>query len=312
MAIELELKLMIQPEHLQAVSDLLDQICSKSNECTIGPTQELMNAYFDTPEERLKHAGVALRIRAVDGRYIQTLKTRGTNRVGMHARGEWEWELQQDLIDLSVLEPAMLPADLKNIDWGMDLVEAFRTDFTRKIWLVTAEKSSMEVVVDKGKVHSPYGSEPICELELELKGGDEEGLYRFAETLAQHIPVQVSTVSKAAKGNRLKNNRIELPKEPSSNATQQLTAYWYDVWLAYWEAMCFMDDPVLLVPVCDAMEHLSTYLPNELSKVLLSVKNHLIQLQGASVDESPALLANQLDIGQVMLSIGRWMNHQQT
>lgn len=311
MATELELKLMIQPEYLQAVSSLLDQICSKSSESSIEPPQELMNAYFDTPDELLKKAGIALRIRAVNGRYIQTLKTRGSSRVGMHARGEWEWDLPQDSIDLSLLDVQMLPASLQNVAWGSELVEVFRTDFTRKIWLIVDGDSTMEVVVDQGKVHSNYGHDPICELELELKDGPEKGLYNFAMQLAKKVPMQVSTVSKAAKGNRLKHNRIELPNEPEENAsTWELTAYWYEVWLVYWEAMCFMDDPVLRVPVCDAMTHLSDYLPEKLRIPLLDVKNDLIQRQNLSVNESPLILAQQTNVGQSMLTIGYWLNQQ--
>ncbi len=79
MATELELKLMVQSEYLKSASDFLDGICRLSD--TDGqsrqPTLTLMNAYFDTEEASLMQAGMALRIRAVNDQFIQTVKPAG-------------------------------------------------------------------------------------------------------------------------------------------------------------------------------------------------------------------------------------------
>lgn len=311
MATELELKLMIQPDFLESASQFLDKFCAQSEGSSAHPTLTLMNGYFDTADELLMKSGVALRIRSMNQRYIQTLKTRGSSRVGMHARGEWEWELKQDALDLSLIDTTLLPSNLQNGRWEKELLEVFRTDFTRQIWLILEGNTTMEVVIDKGEVRSPYGSTPICEIELELKKGDEEGLYNFASALAKQVPVQVSTVSKAAKGNRLKTNRIELPHEPSESASKfDFTLYWYEMWLTYWEAMCFLDDTALLIPVCDAMDHLSAYLPTGLAKEVLALKQELSKELNMSKQESPLLLTEILLVGQVMLNIGHWLSRK--
>jgi len=313
MATELELKLMVQSEYLKSASDFLDGICRLSD--TDGqsrqPTLALMNAYFDTEEASLMQAGVALRIRAVNDQFIQTVKTRGSSRVGMHARGEWEWFLPNDQLDLSLLKEVPLPESLQNMSWGRKLIEVYRTDFERQVWNIVAPETKMEVVCDQGLVTSPYGEDSICELELELKDGSEVGLYDFALQLAEHVPVQVSIVSKAQKGVRLKYGQIEFPKKPLNTTNEiELAAYWYEVWLVYWEAMYFMKDEALMQPLRHSMSQLKICLPNELAHILDSLDNELEQR--LLEDESLLLgsLAGMKSVGLAMLRVGQWLNRQ--
>ena len=313
MAIELELKLMLQPEHLTSVSDFLDGVCAQSE--TDGqsrqPTLSLMNAYFDTDTAILMQGGMALRIRAVNGQFIQTVKTRGSNRVGMHARGEWEWFLPTDRLDLSLLSEVTLPESLQDMAWSRELVEVYRTDFERQVWNIVTEDSKMEVVCDQGWVTSPYGKDAICELELELKEGQEAALYQFALQLAEQVPVQVSLVSKAQKGVRLKYGQIEFPDQPSYIANQtELASYWYEVWLVYWEAMHFMQDEALMQPLRHSISQLKACLPNELMQILDNVEHTLEQ--HLRMDEEVVLtkLASMKQIGIAMLKVGQWLNHK--
>lgn len=313
MATELELKLMVQSEYLKSASDFLDQICTLSDneEQSRQPTLSLMNAYFDTEEADLMKAGIAMRIRAVNNKFIQTVKTRGSNRVGMHARGEWEWQVPSDKLDFSLLAEVPLPDELKDMSWTNKLVEVYRTDFERQVWNIEAQGSTMEAVCDYGLVTSPYGEDSICELELELKGGSEVGLYYFALKLAQQVPVQVSTVSKAQKGVRLKYGQIEFPEKPLSMESKlELASYWYEVWLVYWEAMHFMQDEALLQPVRHSIEELGKYLPVELQKQLISLD---AQLDECFMEEEQLMIKKLMGItsvGLAMLEVGQWLNKQ--
>ncbi|ETX10608.1 adenylate cyclase [Marinomonas ushuaiensis DSM 15871] len=315
MAIELELKLMLHSKYLKSASDFLDGICSLSetDDQSRQPTLSLMNAYFDTETSTLMQGGMALRIRAVNGAFIQTVKTRGSNRIGMHARGEWEWFLPNEQLDLSLLKDVPLPESLQDMSWRSELIEVYRTDFERQVWNVESQDTKIEAVCDKGLVTSPYGEDSICELELELKSGDEAGLYDFALQLAEHVPVQVSVVSKAQKGVRLKYGRIELPDEPVNLSNEaELAAYWYEVWLVHWEAMHFMEDEVLIQPIRHSMYQLKTYLPNELVQALEGLDNDFDQC--LMEDEALILskLAEMKQTGLVMLKIGQWLNKQKT
>lgn len=313
MATELELKLMLQPEHLTSVSDFLDEVCaqSKTDGQSRQPTLSLMNAYFDTDTASLMQGGMALRIRAVNSQFIQTVKTRGSNRVGMHARGEWEWFLPTDRLDLSLLSEVPLPESLQDMAWSRELVEVYRTDFERQVWNIVTEDSKMEVVCDQGWVTSPYGKDAICELELELKEGQETALYQFALQLAEQVPMQVSLVSKAQKGVRLKYGQIEFPNQPSYIANQtELASYWYEVWLVYWEAMHFMQDEALMQPLRHSISQLKACLPNELMQILDNVEHTLEQ--HLRMDEEVVLtkLASMKQIGIAMLKVGQWLNHK--
>lgn len=311
MATELELKLMIQKDHLNLAYDFLNRTCQEQDDCRAEPSLQLMNGYFDTDNNTLMQSGIALRIRAVNGRYIQTLKTRGSNRIGMHARGEWEWDIKEDVLELERLTNDMLPENLYDRDWTQHLLQVFRTDFERQIWMIQSDNTLMEVVCDQGEVTSPYGKDEISELELELKQGDEIGLYDFASRLAKEVPVQVSTVSKAQKGVRLKNHKMELPDPLAEDASRvEQGAFWYETWLVYWEAMCFYDDAAFLPSVYDAMNKLVGFIHSDLALDLVRLENLMKQEMAQLESDSPISLTALLETGQTMLAIARWLNKQ--
>ena len=311
MATELELKLMLHSDYLKSASDFLDEICalSDTDDQSRQPTLALMNAYFDTENADLMQGGMALRIRAVNNTFIQTVKTRGSDRIGMHARGEWEWFIPNDNLDLSLLAEVPLPDVLQDMSWSRELIEVYRTDFERQVWNVRFQATTIEVVCDHGLVISPYGKDAICELELELKEGNEAGLYQFALQLAERVPVQVSIVSKAQRGVRLKYGQIEFPDKPRQTAnTIVLAAYWYEVWLVYWEAMHFMADEALMQPFRHSISQLKVYLPYDLVEALNDLDRQLESC--LMVEEAMMLtkLASIKQIGTVMLKIGQWLN----
>lgn len=310
MATELELKLMVQSEYLQSASEFLDEICKHASETSSRqPTLSLMNGYFDTTEETLMEAGVALRIRSVNQEYIQTLKTRGSSRIGMHARGEWEWRVPNGQLDLSLLKAVPLPESLVDLSWGKDLIEVYRTDFERQVWLIEEQGTQMEVVCDQGVVTSPFGEAPICELELELKSGDDNGLYEFANKLAQQVPVQVSTVSKAQKGVRLKHGQIQFPDKPNSTMTElDLAVYWYECWLVYWEAMFYMKDDILIQPIRHSLVQLAYYLSSELKQEVLQLEKVLLAASSEYEEDLLPHFGGMKQTGIVMLKVGQWLN----
>ena len=323
MATELELKLMVHPANFSMAADFFDQWCKKAPNCHRQATLNLMNGYFDTSDNLLMQAGIALRIRAVNQRFIQTLKTRGTSRIGMHERGEWEWEISQDRLDFGLLEAQMLPESLQDLHWVERVGQVFRTDFVRQVWSIQLDSTKIEAVCDQGEVTSPYGKDGICEIELELQTGDEQGLYDLAFQLARQVPVQVSTVSKAQKGVRLKTPEIELPKLPLVSSSKiDMAVYWYEVWLTYWEALLHRRDISLLDKVCQAMSQLAQCLPTARRQSLLLAESSIqvatqtvvqtaIQtIAQADVDARLMALAQQKTIGLSMLEIGRWLNQQ--
>lgn len=201
MSNETELKLSVP---LTEFDDLKAQ--SFWSECATGEpvVQQLGNTYFDTADFRLNKARVALRIRQVDGTYIQTLKTRGTSVDGLSRRGEWEWQRPTPTLDVTLLRPH-LPAPLHNLQ-AEELQPLFTTHFTRTAWQILWQSSHIEAAMDRGDVSVPHGDTlPICELELELKDGDERDLLDLAKRLQSLASLTPSDQSKAEKGFTLLN-----------------------------------------------------------------------------------------------------------
>src|SRR5574344_1837218 len=130
MAIETEIKLQTTLEGLQALRQ--SAIVAKLQKDTAWQTKQLNNQYFDTPDCRLAHSAVALRIRQDGQQLIQTLKTRGQSVAGLAARNEWEWPLTSEQLDLTRLDDSCWPIELNDLD-KTQLQPIFRTDFSREL-----------------------------------------------------------------------------------------------------------------------------------------------------------------------------------
>lgn len=213
MSKEIELKLRCHPSHADTLAGLLDQHAQAQ------PTLRLNNTYFDTPSCELARSKAALRIRQQgEGQYEQTLKTAGRSQGGLHQRGEWNWSLDSEQLDISLLSTpevqAHWPADIE----VASLAPCFSTDFERRVWLWQQGGDEIEIVLDQGTVSSDQTetSLPLCEVELELKQGDAAQLWILAEQLTQACPLWLSNISKAERGYQLIGQSLGQPSVQSS------------------------------------------------------------------------------------------------
>jgi triphosphatase len=160
-----------------------------------------VTTYFDTPDHALAQAGLSLRVRRTEGRRVQTLKA--NPRSGVTAdRAEWEWSVQQDTPDLSLLTPTPVAEYLPGT---IDLEPVFVTDIHRTVSdLALGENAHVEAALDEGVIVADHAREPVRELELELRQGDPASLYRLALELHAAAPMTVMSESKAARGYRLR------------------------------------------------------------------------------------------------------------
>lgn len=205
MPIEIEIKLAFNDSVSASMLEVLVSVLKSLNCNHHCAKKELKNAYFDTPNFSLNQHKVALRIRkSTDSEgevvYIQTFKTAGQSVNGLSQRGEWEWELAENELDIALLQQCEAwPA---NVD-TKNLVTLFETNFTRYIFEVNWENSLIELVLDWGKILSNDQSEKIHEVELELKQGNQDDLKAFADRLINALPLCVSDISKAQRGIKL-------------------------------------------------------------------------------------------------------------
>lgn len=209
MSREIELKLALAPEGPAA---LRHHPWLADGAATI---QRLGNTYYDTPEGDLEAARMALRLRRIGARTLQTLKTSGAGGGGLSRRGEWEWEVpgpELDLAGLMNLEPMHREPMTLDARTLARLEPRFATDFRREVWSLTHRGARIEVALDEGEIRARGRQAAICELELELKAGSPAALWDLAEALAESVPLRPADTSKAARGAALLIGRWRLPE----------------------------------------------------------------------------------------------------
>ena len=172
-----------------------------------------VTTYFDTPDSMLNKAGLTLRVRRSGDMHIQTVKSRANGRGVAMSRKEWVWRIGQDEPDVERLAEARELAKVaKQIKGRLEPV--FITDIRRTVRLLHLDGNSVvEAVIDIGRIRSGAASEPVSELEFELKGRDLEPMYRLAGQLQMLAPLWISTESKAARGWHLRTGQTEGAQE---------------------------------------------------------------------------------------------------
>jgi inorganic triphosphatase YgiF len=197
MATEIELKLTIAPTHVARLRrhPLLASLAQGKPR-----RQRLHSVYFDTPELDLLHHGVALRLRRVGGRWVQTVKGGGSAEGGLHQRDEWEWPVQGGELDLTLIAETSLAAIMTD-ELQARLRPLFVTEFWRTAWqLRTAQGAEIELALDQGEVQAGDRRLPISEVELELKSGEAASLFGVALAIQEQVPLRVEDLSKAQRG----------------------------------------------------------------------------------------------------------------
>lgn len=201
--LEVELKFQVPTQRLAAVRRAMAGASLQ--------TTRLRARYYDTPDRRLAQAHIALRLRQEGERWVQTLKAPGSSAL---ARLEHEVErrsgdgddLQLDL-QLHAHTPAaeaLLQALGCSLDEGMALVRPrFETDVLRHHRVLRSGGAQVELALDLGEVRAGDLTQPLCELELELKSGPLAGLMSLAAKWSQRHGLWLDSRTKSERGDRL-------------------------------------------------------------------------------------------------------------
>jgi triphosphatase len=163
--------------------------------------QLLDNVYFDTGKDRLRKMGMGLRIRSVDKKSEQTIKTLGRVIGGLHQRPEYNEPIDGLHPNLARFNSKIWPADCDLKQLENELQPIFRTDFKRQTWVIEMPQETLiEVAYDSGFIETDRDKKEICEIELELLKGDENQLFVLGKTIAELPLVRLGNVSKAQRG----------------------------------------------------------------------------------------------------------------
>ena len=190
---EIELKLALPPQHAVRIRKhpLL---------ASLKPTRRTLHSiYFDTPKFDLMHRGIALRLRRIGYHWVQTMKAEARAIGAMSSRPEWEMAVAGGASpDFAVLPPDALEL-LKGIDLAR-IAPAFVTEFQRTAWQIQRGEVLAELALDIGRIQAGDATQPLSEVEIELKSGDSTFLFELATQLLEQAALFIEPRSKAERG----------------------------------------------------------------------------------------------------------------
>lgn len=139
--------------------------------------------YFDTPARSLSAQRITLRRRLENGRVVCTIKT------PLSGRGRGEWEMPDGdwraLFRLAGVEQPPEP-----------LEEVCAARFTRLAKKLCLPDCTLELALDQGVLLGGGREQPLCEVELELKSGDEAAAEAYARDFAAQHGLKTEKKSK--------------------------------------------------------------------------------------------------------------------
>jgi inorganic triphosphatase YgiF len=220
---EIELKLLIDPRD---ISRLWRHPLLAAHTRLRLPAQKLLSIYYDTPELTLHKNKIAVRLRRVGRRWIQTVKTEGNVVAGLHERPEWEQETAENTLMLQALPDPTLQQFFADDTVRTALRPVFTTEFSRSRRLLEwPEGDVIEFSLDRGEIRAGERTRSISEVELELKSGAPGRLFELALGLQGSIPLRLENVSKAERGYRLATGATLAPEKaftPALNPDETL------------------------------------------------------------------------------------------
>ena len=161
-----------------------------------GPFQSITmeTAYYDNPQGDFGAKKWALRRRLENGVGICTLKTPGAGLL----RGEWEVTCPEIAQAIPALVALGAPRELEAMA-AQGLTLCCGAQFIRQVRVISWGESRLELALDEGMLTGGGETEPLCEVEAELKEGRQEDALAFGAHLAAAYGLQPETGSKQAR-----------------------------------------------------------------------------------------------------------------
>lgn len=188
-------------------------------------TRNLHSIYFDTGDDALKRAAIALRLRRKGKRWLQTVKkSRKAIAQGLSTPLEDEVELPGPELDLERISDRALRDEVVALS-KPGLSPRVETEFRRTSRLLSGPGGGkVELAIDIGEVRANGSSAPLAEAELEVKDGPAGDVFALARALVTQGPVRFSNRSKSERAGLLAGGgRAIDPPAPQQAAPPKLS-----------------------------------------------------------------------------------------
>jgi len=192
---EIEIKLVGDPARMERAVQWLAE-----NGAQLWPrATNLYSTYFDTEDEALRAADMALRVRKVRSRHVLTFKWRNPDASNRFERGEVEVRLPGSEPDINLLGE-VAAARIREICGDSPLLPRFTTEIKRRVADLRAGLSTIEVAIDRGKVIAGEHHETIEEIEFELVEGELGDVLDLAVRISDACGLMLGAQTKSERG----------------------------------------------------------------------------------------------------------------
>jgi len=195
---EVELKFLVEKEVGRTVWDRAIELGFINAE---PPVRELESIYYDTAGNKLRKAGISLRLRRVAAKWMQTVKYDRELNAGLSRADEIEVEVPDKAIDLDAIKDKRARKRLEKCIGDAAIEPVCWTLVNRRAdELMLEDGSIVELALDIGLISAGAKAADFCEVEIELVSGKSRSLYSLADKLFPDGGMQFSRYSKAQRG----------------------------------------------------------------------------------------------------------------
>jgi len=160
---------------------------------------EMASTYYDTASGSLSRAGYALRLRQENDVRVCCVKfDKQVTSDGLARRGEIECECQTLTDGVRGLIARGAPAEFAVL-CGEEFAVKATMRFTRRAYTLETGAVQCELAIDSGCFGEADAAVPFCELEIELKDGDEAEFLMICKKIAEKYALKPQALSKLAR-----------------------------------------------------------------------------------------------------------------
>lgn len=173
----------------------------------------LIDAYFDTPDQRLARAGLAWRLRREGGRWLQGLKAAGSGALERFEHEVTRPDANPDPQAHAETEPGRQLLELleKAQAEGQDAGLRFQIEQRRLLRRVRTTGAVVDIALDEGRLTAGAATQKLCEIEFELVSGSPVALLGLVERWRRRFGLVYNPRNKAERGHHLAAGLAEPP-----------------------------------------------------------------------------------------------------